>query len=324
MAEPIATARSERAAARARAERILVDPASGKPLAFRARDDTGAPEGGYVAAGRTYPIVRGVPRFCPDDAYARSFSFEWTIHARTQVDTHRADRMSEAAFATKTGFTAAELAGKLVLDAGVGAGRFAEVASRWGADVVGVDLSAAVESAAANLADRSNAWILQADIGALPFAPASFDAIFSIGVLHHTPDARAYFSRLAALLKPGGEIAIWVYPKSPHYLQRRHWVRYVNKLPPRMYYAWCRWYVPWVKRHRDSPLAQTLDRIFEVSAQPFGIENDILDTFDAYSPRYHSVHAPEEVESWFRDAGLVDLRRPGDETSVRGRKPAAP
>src|SRR5262249_51781033 len=153
--------------------------------------------------------------------------------------------------------------------------------------VVGVDLSAAVEAAAANLADRPNAWILQADIGALPFARESFDAIFSIGVLHHTPDARAHFARLIELLKPGGDIAIWLYPNTQGYRQRQHWVRFINKLPPRMYYAWCRWYVPWVKRRRYSPLAKMLDRLFEISTQPFGIENDILDTFDAYSPRYH-------------------------------------
>jgi SAM-dependent methyltransferase len=303
--------------ARAAVERILVDPDTGAPLAFRADDA----EGAYAAARRSWPVVRGIPRFCPDEAYAGSFGFEWTIHARTQLDPARGDRMSEDAFVAKTGFTPDALAGRLVLDAGVGAGRYAEVASRWGATVAGVDLSRAVESAAANLAGRRNVWIAQADIGRLPFAPASFDAIFSIGVLHHTPDARASFARLAALLKPGGTIAVWVYPPSPHYRQRRHWVGFVNKLPPRLYYEWCRWYVPWAKRRRDRPLARTLGRLFEISDQPFGLENDILDTFDAYSPRYHSLHAPDEVEAWFRDAGLVDIRRPGPETSVSGRRP---
>ena len=44
-------------------------------------------------------------------------------------------------FASKTGWGSADLEGKLVLDAGCGMGRFAEVAASHGARVVGVDLS---------------------------------------------------------------------------------------------------------------------------------------------------------------------------------------
>ena len=45
----------------------------------------------------------------------------------------------------------------------------------------------------------------------LPFAPESFDYIYSIGVLHHTPDCEQAFKGLPRLLKPGGRIAIWLY-----------------------------------------------------------------------------------------------------------------
>src|SRR5947199_61256 len=70
---------------------------------------------------------------------------------------------------------------KLVLDVGCGMGRFADVATRWGAHVVCVDLSLAAEVAARNLADRS-ATFFQADVFNLPFASESFDYIYSIGV----------------------------------------------------------------------------------------------------------------------------------------------
>jgi SAM-dependent methyltransferase len=293
---------------------ILADPKIGEPL--RLESDA------FVSSSSRYPVVRDIPRFVGGDAYVQSFSFEWNTHHSTQLDIYRGDRSSEEQYVQKTGFSPEEIRGKLVLDAGVGAGRYTDIASRWGADVVGVDLSFAVEASNRNFADRPNVWIAQADIGRLPFRPGSFDFIFSIGVLHHTPDTHAYFRKLVPLLKPGGTIAIWVYPAEGDYVPRADWVRFVNKIPPKMFYTWCRWYVPFMHRRTRDPLSNWFERAFPCSRQGLGLENDILDTFDGYSPRYHGIHSPEEVMGWFRQAGLVDIREPSDwHTCVRGRKP---
>lgn len=295
---------------------ILCDPGSHEAL--RLLEDC------LVSQRSRFPIVRGIPRFVSSDRYVRSFSFEWNTHFNTQLDFVRGDNSSEEQFVRKTGLTSEQLQGKLVLDAGVGAGRYSDVVSRWGADVVGVDLSYAVEAAQRNFAARPNVFIAQADIGALPFRPASFDAIFSIGVLHHTPDTRRYFLNLVPLLKPGGTIAIWVYPREGDYIIRERWIRFANKIPPRMFYAWCRAFVPWAQNHLANPWVGMIRRVFPFSTQGLGLENDILDTFDGYSPMYHGIHSPEEVESWFREAGLVDITRPSEwNTCVRGRRPAA-
>jgi SAM-dependent methyltransferase len=297
---------------------ILVDPSSGQPLRREGE--------AWVSDRSSHPVVNGIPRFVSSDQYVGSFSFEWNTHDRTQLDIYRDDAPSLREFVAKTAFTPEFLAGKLVLDAGVGAGRYADVASRWGADVVGVDLSYAVEASQRNLGSRPNVWIAQADIGALPFKPGSFDVIFSIGVLHHTPDTREYFRRLVPLLKPGGTIAIWVYPKSESYVIRERWVRFVNKLPDRMFYAWCRWFVPWAEARLDHPLVGAIKKVFPFPTHGLGIEYDILDTFDGYSPAFHGIHSPEEVEEWFRAEGLQDISRPSDwDTCVRGmRLRAAP
>jgi SAM-dependent methyltransferase len=294
---------------------VLCDPSTGEPLTMA--------DGALTSPSSRYPIVRDVPRFVSSDHYVKSFSFEWNIHSNTQLDSFRGDDSSEQQFRLKTGFAENDLRGKLVLDAGVGAGRYSDIASRWGADVVGVDLSYAVEAAHRNFADRSNVFIAQADIGALPFRPESFDAIFSIGVLHHTPNTRDYLLKLVPLLKPGGTIAIWVYPREGDYIVRNSWIRFVNKIPPRMFYEWCRWFVPWAQPRLSNPWVGLIRRVFPFSTQGLGLENDILDTFDGYSPRYHGIHSPEEVEGWFREAGLVDIRRPSTwNTCVRGAKPA--
>ena len=292
---------------------MLRDPLDGSPLQLE--DDC------FRSPSHKFPIVNSIPRFVPGDQYVGSFSFEWTVHDQTQLDFVRGDRSSEGQFIQKTGFGPDELRGKLVLDAGVGAGRYADIASRWGANVVGVDLSYAVETSHRNFADRPNVFIAQADIGRLPFAPASFDFIFSIGVLHHTPNTMQYFKSLVPLLKPGGSIAIWVYPNEGDYLIRTKWVPFVNKIPPKMFHTWCSWFVPWIQKREDTWYAGVIRRAFPNSAQGLGLENDILDTFDGYSPKYHGVHSPEEVEGWFREAGLSDIVRPSQWTTcVRGRK----
>src|SRR5713101_7643387 len=167
--------------------------------------------GGYLcpACKRAYPYVQGIARFVDAQHYAASFGFQWHRYQKTQLD-HDEVRESDHHFRMKTALRPEELKGKLVLDVGCGMGRFAEVATRWGARVVGIDLSAAAEVAARNLADRGFV-ALQADVFALPFSPESFDCIYSIGVLHHTPDCEKAFKTLPQYLKPGGSIAIWLY-----------------------------------------------------------------------------------------------------------------
>ena len=82
---------------------------------------------------------------------------------------------------------------KLVLDAGCGIGRHAFFAAAYGAkEVIGIDLSDAVDTAFENVGHLPNAHIVQADIYDPPFRRATaggdFDFIYSIGVLHHLPD----------------------------------------------------------------------------------------------------------------------------------------
>ena len=129
--------------------KVLACPETGQAL--RVEGD------GLVTAdgGRRYPIVRDIPRFVASDLYVDSFSFEWNVHKHTQLDCYRQDTSSTDVFQQKTGLTPEQVRGKLVLDAGVGAGRFTDTLTRWGAKVVGIDLSYAVEAAHENFGDRT-------------------------------------------------------------------------------------------------------------------------------------------------------------------------
>src|SRR5689334_8449109 len=127
------------------------------------------------------PVLGGVPRLA-GESYVESFGRQWN-----RYDVAR-DEEDEATFRVKTGVDPGVLRGLLVLDAGCGGGRYARLAGRHGARVVGVDLSAAVEKAAALCAELPEVAIVQADLLDLPLAEARFDLAFSIGVLHHSPD----------------------------------------------------------------------------------------------------------------------------------------
>ena len=280
------------------------------------------------SCGRKYPELNGVFRFVDAQHYAGSFGFQWHVHARTQLDTSESDR-SEKAFRKRTGFTPEDLKGKLVLDVGCGMGRFADVATRWGAHLVGIDLSLAAEVAARNLAER-DASIFQADVFKLPFAPESFDYIYSIGVLHHTPDCERAFKMLPSLLKPGGRIAIWLYSGYNQWYRMSDVYRKVTRrLPPRLLHKLCYGVVPLYGIHQvlkkiplvGRPASGALAYAIPMAFHP-NREWRVLDTFDWYSPWYQSKHTYEEVFRWFESCGLENLRVLEKPIAVQGQRPA--
>ena len=277
--------------------------------------------------GRQYPLRNGVVRFVSEENYANSFGFQWAKYAKTQLD-HESSQISETAFRRRTGYRPEDLSGKLVLDVGCGMGRFAEVATRWGAHVVGVDLSLAAEVAARNLENRQ-AIIFQADVFKLPFAPRSFDYIYSIGVLHHTPDCEQAFKVLPDLLKPGGRIAVWLYSSyNPWYRMSDVYRKITRRMAPPTLHKLCRLVIPLYGIHRVLKKIPLVGRFASRGLAwliPMAHNPDptwrVLDTFDWYSPWYQSKHTYEEVFRWFEACGLEDLRVIEQPIAVQGTRP---
>jgi ubiquinone/menaquinone biosynthesis C-methylase UbiE/uncharacterized protein YbaR (Trm112 family) len=280
-----------------------------------------------TACGEKFPIIRGIPRFVSSEDYVGNFGFEWTTHAQTQLDTADS-QTSDRQFRENTKIDPEQLRGKLVLDVGCGMGRYAEVASRYGARVVGIDLSRAVESARQNLADRENVQILQANILKLPFADESFDFIYSIGVLHHTPNCEASFRGLVRLLKPGGTIVIWLYQgyNRTSYRMSDIYRKITTRLPNRVLHSLCYVAVPMyyvdgiLNKLFLRPVAQILRIALPLNYHP-SWRWRVLDTFDWYSPKYQSKHTYEEVFGWYESEGLINNRVMTVPVGVSGQKP---
>lgn len=263
---------------------------------------------GCSVCGAMFPLEGGVARFIDSEKYSGSFGFQWKKFATTQLDSVSKSSRSRDAFVEKTGWDLADLRGRTVLDAGCGMGRFAEICADAGAEVWGVDLSEAVEAAVGNLGSRTNVRLLQADIMALPFADSSFDFVYSIGVLHHTPDTRAAFLQLARLVKPGGRISIWVYSKRLRAFVGSELLRpLTSRMPKPTLLRLCRIAVPLYHVHRI-PLLGRITQLLLPTSMERQPDWRWLDTFDWYSPRYQWKHSFEEVEGWFHEAGLTDVR----------------
>jgi ubiquinone/menaquinone biosynthesis C-methylase UbiE len=103
--------------------------------------------------------------------------------------------------------------GRSVLEIGTGIGMDAWRMARHGLDVTGVDLTeVAVQTAQRRFAAGGvPASFLNADATRLPFRDASFDYVFSFGVLHHAQDTGATIDEVHRVLKPGGEARIMLY-----------------------------------------------------------------------------------------------------------------
>jgi len=254
-----------------------------------------------------YPIVRGIPRFVPSETYAASFGLEWNLFSTVQLDSINGTQQSDQMLHASTGWTADDYAGRLVLDAGVGSGRFAEIAAAYGAEVVGVDLSSAVEAAYRNVGRLDNVHVIQADIFALPFRAGTFDLAYSIGVLHHTPDPAGAFSRVAATVKPRGGFGVYLYDRYSIGRYSSDAIRVVTtRLPFRVTLALCTLAVPYYYLCRLPFLGKLLQLACPISMHP-DWRSRWLDTFDWYSPAYQWKLVYPEVSRWFRENGFNDV-----------------
>ena len=305
----------------------LVCPRHGGPLALSEATERGAEiERGQLAcaAGHVYPIEKYVPRFAATDEYAKTFSAQ-REYVRRHFRFYAKDRSGQQLFQATTALSKDELIQGLCLEAGCGYGRFVDVVERQGAEVVGVDLSSqSIELAQSFVGMRPKVHLVQADLLRLPFRTGLFRCIYSIGVLHHTPDCRNAFEALLPYLTEGGRISIWVYhPANQANVVR--WRRWTKTWSPSALYAWCivnqsafSWIrrLPWIRWRFDNLVPGSAP----AKGRHFWLR--VMEDFDNLSPVYASSHSEDEVLRWFDEARLVDVRQLPRPTSVTGLRPA--
>jgi len=284
-------------------------------------------EGSLTCAGchRSVSISRGIPRFASLDevdsdkqATAEGFGWQWTHFVQEDK------RYSEQFLGWIKPVRPEFFVDKVVLEGGCGKGRHTQLAANWGAkDIIGIDLSIAVETAYAATRQLPNVHIIQADIYSLPF-PRCFDYAFSVGVLHHLPNPKRGFESLASKVKPGGHISAWVYgAENNEWITR--WVNPVrNKLTSRMdrhvllqlskipagtiYLATKLIYGPLNRSKSGKSLARHLfyNEYFK-NVAPFGWREHHTIVFDHLVAPTAFYLSREEFEQWWRDIGADEV-----------------
>ena len=102
-------------------------------------------------------------------------------------------------------------AGRVMLDAGCGGGRWAYAVQRRGPRVVAVDLGRSIELAERSTRDTGRVACVQADVRDLPVRQQAFDLVYSLGVLHHVGPTEHAVQGLAKAVRPGGVLLIYLY-----------------------------------------------------------------------------------------------------------------
>ncbi len=107
------------------------------------------------------------------------------------------------------------VAGKRVLEIGVGLGADHQGFAEGGAELAGMDLTRrAVEHTRRRLAVSGLRSVLcPADAERLPFASESFDRVYSWGVIHHSPDTQQAIREIHRVLRRGGDARVMIYHK---------------------------------------------------------------------------------------------------------------
>jgi 2-polyprenyl-3-methyl-5-hydroxy-6-metoxy-1,4-benzoquinol methylase/uncharacterized protein YbaR (Trm112 family) len=271
------------------------------------------------SCSKEYLVRDYIPRFVPKANYASNFGLEWNIHARTQIDKFNGTTITRDRFFRETKWDIQAIKRQRILEAGSGAGRFSQVVLDAGAILYSFDLSEAVEANFKTNGQHENLNLVQASIYQIPFKEGSFDKIFCLGVLQHTPDPKKSFMSLIPYLAEGGEIVVDVYAKKNilTYFQARHILRpFTARMRSHALYNVVRASTP-----RLLSVADFLDRVpligrrFLVRFVPVSIpgksvpeanrlEWAILNTFDAYSPRYDRPQTSKTLREWFDEAGL--------------------
>ena len=244
-----------------------------------------------------------------DRRTSENFSLEWQHHeVGDKTWGMELDDRVQWFFLDSIRIPVDELDGKMMLDAGCGNGSQSVAYTRFGLEIVALDLSSGLESGQRFRhllagARPDQVHFVQGDLQSPPLAPTQFDIIHSAGVLHHTPNTEATYRRLRPLLRPCGTFYVWLYKHEAVVTPVVNGIRALTtRLPPAAFARVATWLAGAFQLFCRATTATGVRSYPPVSRREAALA--LMDIFGAPYAHYHSF---DEVKGWYDDVGFAEV-----------------
>jgi len=204
-------------------------------------------------------------------------------------------------------------------DMGCGSGRWARLVAPRVSRLLCMDASfEALSVARGTLSEFNNCEFMHASVGGLPIRDGSMDFGYSLGVLHHVPDAAAAIKECTHKLKSGAPFLLYIYYAFDN---RPRWFRLVWRLSdafrrivssfpmgPRYYASQLISLCVYFPLARFALLLESLG--LNVDAMPLSYYRRAsfytmrTDALDRFGTRLEKRFTADQIETMMRDAGL--------------------
>lgn len=209
---------------------------------------------------------------------------------------------------------------KIVVDAGCGNGRYAEIVAPYCKHLICLDIGNHIFKTKKRLKQFNNITFIQTNLETIPLLNNSVDFVFSIGVIHHTPDPQKTLAELTRILKPDCKISIWVYPSN-------YWGNPIKSIISKFIRKFLltktlKEQVIWIKeklipigkfqnRLEKNGLKYFLFPFFTINVPRHDDENEMLaTTMDYFLPQYIFTYTDKQLKLIFENCGLVYTKLP--------------
>ncbi len=278
---------------------------------------------GYLYTDDTkykYPIINGIPRFVDSNNYSKSFGWQWKKWSKVQFEENNIGKPMQnhttEMFNAITEMNYSNLSNDYILEIGCGSGRFLDILKNKNCTIIGIDNSESIDVTYKNLenVDKTKLLLVQCDTYNLPFKDSSFNHIYSIGVLHHTPNPTKIINNIFKILKSKGSFSLTVYNKNSYYSlpNVNMWRKFFNFLHPFLgfYPALIYSYFTVIFLRPITRLNKIFDILIRIPF-PFCNEKDfkwsLLDTFDSVTPKYQNTYETYEVYNWLKNNNFTNI-----------------
>lgn len=230
-----------------------------------------------------------------------SFEMEWGFLQPEKKDRLWADSQADLpkVFLNESGLAAIDVKSKLTLDAGCGHGLTTTAIAGLTGVAVGMELSRAVDDAYKRN-NNSNIFFVQADVQYPPFADATFDILYSSGVIHHTNSTRDTLNRIITLVKSKGRICLWLYhPQDKPLHHFSLWLRKIfSRMPLRLAAVLIAVFL--------FPLSFAYKKLR--GKKELNYREELINLFDAFTPEFREEIPHATAEEWLKQKSCQRIK----------------